>query len=108
MTLLDSFMDLTFTVKDLIIIMGVTVPMILGFVALKWRVNTIEGAVKLNSKKHSDFKDHVYKKFDEQAKTEKEINEHLHKIELCMSKLENNIYKSVLDAIGKLFPKSPK
>ncbi len=103
MILLDSVMDLTFTVKDLIIIIGFLIPMIMGFVALKWRVNKIENDVKDNRQHYSDFKEHVYKKFDDVSKTEKEISRHLNNIEIALVKIENNVYKSILDAVGKLY-----
>lgn len=95
MVILNTISDLTFTGEDLIIIMSTLIPAIIAFVGIKWRVNILENRITEIERDQKEFKKIIYQKLDEN----KDL---LHKTLLQISGVKNDIYTTVLDAVGKL------
>lgn len=90
--------EVIFNFKDLIIILGILVPIAGTFAVFKYRQNVIEKRIEKQEMRFDKFKDTIYEKINDLVET-------THKIELNVKGVEACVHKAVLQSIGELIKK---
>ncbi len=94
MVFLADITNMTFTLKDLIMLLGILIPFVVGVAYLKWKQNHMETRLNKQEEKHDGFKSHIYNKLDESNNT-------LHNIELSMEKMKTEFLQTIINALPK-------
>ena len=98
--------ELTFTLKDLIIIAGILTPAIISILYMKWKQNILESRIIEGQKRHEEFKDKIEQRHEDFKKyiynKLEENSANLHRIELSIANLKTEFLQTILEAISKI------
>ena len=98
--------ELTFTLKDLIIIGGILIPAITSILYMKWKQNVLESRIIEGQKNHQSFKDKIEERHEDFKKyiynKLEENSANLHRIELSIANLKTEFLQTILEAISKI------
>lgn len=89
MFFLEHLTDLTFHLKDIVVILSVLIPAIIAFSLIKYRLNVVEKRIDDIMKKQDDFRKTIYSKLEESNKS-------IHEIQLSIERLRSEILQKII------------
>lgn len=85
----SQLVEMTFHIKDVILLLSVLIPAGIVFALIKYRLNLIEKRVDEIIKKQDDFRKIIYSKLEDNNKS-------IHEIQLSIERLRSEILQKLI------------